>query len=664
MKEILIKELSFLNFKGLRDVTVTFDGKQTTISGENGAGKSTIFDGFTWLLFGKNHKDKEQFGIKTYDSNNNVIPKIPHEVSATLLVGGEEIKLRRRYLEKWVKKRGSAIEEFKGHEQERFYNEVPCSEDEWSAKIADICPERIFKFVTSPTFFISQPKNIQRELLFSIAGNISDAEVAGGNAEFTQLLADTVNKTMDEYKREVRAKIARIKDSIKGIPSAIEERRRDIVANEDWEALNAELDDKNIALINIEQQMLDASKAQQAADEQRTELLKQINAVNEAISQRSYEIVDIVFAEHRQQKAERDALIDKAIELRRSIAQFQREKKEAQTVYDAANQQRDKLVADYYAFHNMTAAIEAEQMQMAEENFICPTCKRQYDIEDVERIQLQLQQNFLDNKKKRLSEVAKMISDNELKGKEAAAKRNAAKERMVKLDNQIVESQNRLAEIEHQPLYIAEPKAPDSTPIIAADSKLKELKAKKEELTEIYNNVATSIDTSSLQDGRIILTAAIDELKQRLMRKEVNERNLSRIAELESQYRTLSDEIAQLEGIEFTIQEFSKAKTRAIANKINSLFKSVKFKLFETQVNGAEIETCEALVNGVPISDVNDAGIINAGIDIINTISRHMGVCAPIFCDNAESVNKLADTDSQIIKLVVTTTPGLTITNN
>lgn len=664
MKEILIKELSFLNFKGLRDVTVTFDGKQTTVSGENGAGKSTIFDGFTWLLFGKNHKDKEQFGIKTYDSNNNVIPKIPHEVAATLLVDGEEIKLRRCYIEKWVKKRGSAIEEFKGHEQERFYNEVPCNEAEWNAKIASICDERIFKFVTSPTFFISQPKGTQRELLFSMAGNVSDAEIASGNAEFTQLLADTVNKTMDEYKREVRAKISLIKDSVKGIPSAIEERRRDIFAEEDWEALEAELNEKNAALANIEQQMLDASKAQQLADEQRTEILKQINATNEAISQRSYAIVDSVLAEHRKQIAERTALIDKANDLRRKIARQQQEKIEAQAAYDIANQQRDKLVADYYAFNKMTIAIESEQMQVAEESFVCPTCKRQYDIEDVERIQSQLQQNFIAGKKKRLSEVAKMITENETKGKEIRAKRDAAEERMAQLDIQIEVLRKQIDEIEAQPLFITEPIAPDSTPIIAVDTKLKELKAKKDELSALYSKDALSVDVSGLQEGRIILTAAIDELKQRLLQKELNERNLTRIAELENQYRIQSDEIAQLEGIEYTIQEFSKAKTRALEDKVNSLFKSVKFKLFETQVNGAEIETCEALVNGVPISDVNDAGIINAGIDIINTISKHMGVCAPIFCDNAEGVNNLADTDSQVIRLVVTTTPGLTVTNS
>ncbi len=50
MKEIIIKQLSLLNFKGVRDLTIDFDARVTDISGRNGLGKTTIFDAFTWLL--------------------------------------------------------------------------------------------------------------------------------------------------------------------------------------------------------------------------------------------------------------------------------------------------------------------------------------------------------------------------------------------------------------------------------------------------------------------------------------------------------------------------------------------------------------------------------------------------------------------------------------
>ena len=39
-----IKSLAFQNFKGCKNATYTFHGKNVTVCGENGSGKTTIFD--------------------------------------------------------------------------------------------------------------------------------------------------------------------------------------------------------------------------------------------------------------------------------------------------------------------------------------------------------------------------------------------------------------------------------------------------------------------------------------------------------------------------------------------------------------------------------------------------------------------------------------------
>ena len=100
MKKIIIKKIKLVNFKGIRNLTVDFDEQITTICGRNGSGKTSIFDAFTWLLFGKDSQDRKSFNIKTIDAQGIAIPRIPHEVSATILVDGEEINLRRRYNKK------------------------------------------------------------------------------------------------------------------------------------------------------------------------------------------------------------------------------------------------------------------------------------------------------------------------------------------------------------------------------------------------------------------------------------------------------------------------------------------------------------------------------------------------------------------------------------
>lgn len=52
---------------------------------------------------------------------------------------------------------------------------------------------------------------------------------------------------------------------------------------------------------------------------------------------------------------------------------------------------------------------------------------------------------------------------------------------------------------------------------------------------------------------------------------------------------------------------------------------------------------------------------INAGLDIINAICRSVGITAPIFIDNRESVNDLIPTMSQVINLVVSKDKSLMI---
>ena len=82
--------LTLQNFKGIKGFILDADGQNSNVFGNNGTGKSTLFDAFTWLLFGKNSRDEKDFGIKTLDANGNVIPRIEHRVSAVIEHNGQK----------------------------------------------------------------------------------------------------------------------------------------------------------------------------------------------------------------------------------------------------------------------------------------------------------------------------------------------------------------------------------------------------------------------------------------------------------------------------------------------------------------------------------------------------------------------------------------------
>lgn len=53
MKEIRILKLTLDHFKGMDHFVLKPDGGNAAVYGDNATGKTTLYDGLTWLLFGK-----------------------------------------------------------------------------------------------------------------------------------------------------------------------------------------------------------------------------------------------------------------------------------------------------------------------------------------------------------------------------------------------------------------------------------------------------------------------------------------------------------------------------------------------------------------------------------------------------------------------------------
>lgn len=647
MKQVVIKSMKLVNFKGLRDFKIEFNDSVTNVLGKNGSGKTTVFDAFTWLLFGKDSEDRKSFNVKTLDEKGVAIPKLPHEVSAILVVNGEEINLCRRFCEKWTKKRGTSSEEFTGHEEERLYNDVPMSVKDWSEKINAICSEQVFKFITNPLYFSSQKSDAQRAMLFRMAGTLSDEEIAKGNENFTKLLASITGKTIEEYKREISAKKRRIKEDIEGIPERIDERKRDMPTEDNWLEIEADIATKQNELSNIEKAISDNVEAYNIASDNRLKLSKKCSELKQKKIEREYKIKSTVQADY-------NALVAKQKELSAEIQQLEFDlARENQKIagyrkeLDDYKQKREVLIAEW-------REIKAKEISFKEGEFVCPTCGRPLDIDDIERKKNEMKAAF--NTKK-----ASELEANNKQGQEIKANIIRTEKFISQCEQRVSQIKEKIEALRNNPIREKTAIAPDTTQAVETDEEIKKICKEIEDIETVMQKPIEAQATEVLKSQKKSLNEEIDALKKRLGNKEIIEKNNSRIAELEAQLREQSKELARLEGIEFTMAEFSKARVEAIENRINGMFEIVKFKMFEQQINGGEVETCEAMVNGVPYSDLNNAMKINAGLDIINAICKSEDITAPIFIDNAESVNKLLTTQSQMIRLVVTEDENLII---
>lgn len=155
-----------------------------------------------------------------------------------------------------------------------------------------------------------------------------------------------------------------------------------------------------------------------------------------------------------------------------------------------------------------------------------------------------------------------------------------------------------------------------------------------------------------------------DKITAELSRQDMRRTAEQEIKRLEQLAKDLAQQLAEIRRGEDNIKLYTKSKIDKYEERINSRFEIVEFKLFRTTLEGELIETCQALVNGIPYGTVNTARQINAGIDVINTLSSYYNVSAPIWVDNRESVICLTKTNSQLIDLVVEEGKPFTVTNN
>jgi hypothetical protein len=183
---------------------------------------------------------------------------LDHEVSGVVSVDGNPVELRRVYSEKWTKRRGSDNPEFTGHETTFFYNGVPLSQKDYQAKVDSICNETLFKLITNPLYFPSLKWNEQRSILFEIAGNITNADVALTDQRFQGLLSRLNGRSIDEHKAMIQAKKKKISDEIKLIPSRVDEVKRSIPEKDD--SLLAKKQELEIVLSNLESQVKSATE--------------------------------------------------------------------------------------------------------------------------------------------------------------------------------------------------------------------------------------------------------------------------------------------------------------------------------------------------------------------------------------------------------------------
>ncbi len=650
MKKIFLKSLTLVNFKGVREFHADFSNAVTLVSGENGTGKTTLYDGYLWLLFGKDSAGRSDFNIKTLDENGKPIYRLEHSVTGVFVIDGREVKLQRCLVEKWNKVNGSTEETMKD-ETQFFINDVRCgTKKEYQAEISEIIPEDVFRLITNPYLFPRLSADDQKDMLLEIAGNISDDEVAALNPEFMALLDRINGTTLAKFATEVVAKKKGCNDALTTIPAAIEMAQKFLNDTEDWAALESELATKKASLADIDAQLSEVNNAMVAANKRKA-------AIQRVCGEKQIELGNRQTELRIQASSDRNKVMMNIQDMEGELATIQRnidtKRSELAAVKNTIAKTNTEIVALRDEFKAVATEIYTEPTQ---DSLVCPTCGEPLRGENLKKQLETLRGNFEQHKAKRQKDI-------QARGIPMRQDLDAAKANETRLTGQISTLEDSALElkgkIEYAKAHI--PAALNAEEIIGKDAKCVTLANEIQELNnQLYAEVKPA-DTRELQEAKSMLSESIAELNRRLGKRAAVERAKNELAELEEKRIANNQAIADLERWEDTYTRFLKAKDELLYERINGLFSYVSFSFIKEQKNGGEKITCVCTVDGTPYPDVNAAGKLNAGLDIINALCKAKGYSAPIFIDNRESVNEAIPTISQVINLRVSYDKTLTI---
>lgn len=580
------------NFKGIKDLTIDF--KDTTnIYGDNAVGKTTIFDAYSWLLWDKDSLNRKDFAIKPYDKNGDEVHNLESVVEGDFSFDDTDLNLKKIYKEVWTKKRGSTQAEFTGHTTDYYINAVPVKKKEYNERIESVLSEDNFNLLSNPLYFNQfLVKTERREILLSLIEDVKPEDIILKNKDLEDL--DLKNYTVDELKKIAKDAARKINKDIESIPARIDELDKSKIHDIDFDALEFRKRSTLPAIKEIDEKLADASKMAEGM----TEITEKITALQKEKSD---------LAEKYQNKCFEVNLKNKNVLL---------EKEHDKLALEEAKKNIEKLKDLVEKAREEWQEVHKEQYQG---DFKCPTCGQDLLPDQIEKTMA----NFNRKKSEKLANIEEKAKDLKIK----------------------IEECEKLIAIYEVKEYKKEDLPIEPVRLQEIDKELDEAKAK---LSDFSLN-----DKKDLLEKKDSLNADLEEINKKLSLQGQNEKIDERIKELEGQEKELAKAYEEQQRIIYLCEEYTKTYVDLVSDKINDSFDMVKFKLFENQINGGITETCEVTFEGVPYSDLNNAAKINAGLDVINSLSDKLDLKVPIFIDNAESVNELIKTDTQLVRLVV-----------
>lgn len=671
---ITIKEMIVRNFKGISNFELVAKGNNLDVRGDNGTGKTSLYDAFLWCLFGKNSQDQSdtKFDWKPLDQDGNERHRLETFVNVEFDIDGVAKVFSRTITEKWTKKRGSIVDTFDGHTTAYHIDGLKVTQKDYKAEIEALGGESLFQMLTKVNYFAEVMKSDdRRKILLEMAGDVSESDVIASNKELAKLPDILDGKSVEERTALVKQAMKQVNKDIKELPGRIDEAQRSLPDLQ-------ELDKQELATRKL------ALQADLARAQEELSIAKSPAAMSDLVAKRAELKTKFANEERAYIQTETDKYADEVGELQKHYDKCMDEiqelgvdifnLKEKLKHIDAKKDSRKHTIKILEGRNDeLRDMFNQDKLEVFpdfdEHKLSCPVCGRQYDESKLAEIKANYDKELSDYNKAKAERMAEY---------KARGKGNKAK---------IIECQDEIAELEKEEAAFTHALESHNALLDYKTGEKREILAEMEcqknrfvyfhnterglELRNQYDKLERQIEALErgeqanvieLQAKIDSILAEINDVNDLLYRFELHAKQQERVDELIAKEQSLGLKFGELEQQLMVLEEYVRTKVSLLTETINSQFRIVKFKLFDTAINGGLIECCEPTVGGANYSTgLNNAARINAGLDIINALMSHYDLHLPLFVDNAESVNELIEVDTQVITLSVSQDKKLTV---
>ena len=601
--------ITLANFKGYVNQTLTLNDS-TEIVGENGAGKTTILTAHMWLWADRDADLKSNPDIYPIGAEE-VTPRVEEQID----IDGKIINVAKQQKRTVSKPNADGVSKISLTNSFEI-NAVPKSERDFRAYFEELGVQLdLFLPLSHTDAFTAQKSNDMRKVLFQMASELSDKDVAetiGDIPETTALLGNytaeeiramqnaTMRKINEEYGRN--GEILRAK--IEGLESAKQESTVDV---------NGLINEKHALEKRISEISDEIAKSGEATDNALRTLSNEITDLRNTYSDKV-----------REARAEYDS---KRRGIDSELLRIQSEMGNAMAALSSTRhtlEQRSKQIEEDKAalFRLRDEWTKENARQMDENSLVCPTCGRELP----EEMKEETRKKFEQSKKNNLQIISDRGSALNAKVRKMAEECEADKAKHAEIGKSIGKWEKEIKQLEAKRAKLAEPTEPQECADI-----LKQIEAKESEMRSLN----TTGITTRLNDERIGIQTRIGEIDAALQTSRANNSIDTKIAMLRAKQSEYEQSRADCERILYQLDLISRRKNELLEESINSHFKMVKFRLFTYLKNGNYAEDCTPMIDGKSINNHSNGALRTlAKLDIIDGLQRYYGQYFPVIADD------------------------------